>query len=248
MTSRSKIIGAIVALLLLNGCASTGTPKETQWDPLEPVNRGIFKFNRGADKLVLRPIAVGYQKITPTPIRTGIGNFFANLGMPVVIINDLLQGKPKAAGSDVGRFLLNSTVGVGGLFDIATAAGIEENQEDLGQTLAVWGVGEGPYLMVPLLGPYSFRHGFGTLADTFISPLYQYENSDVRDKLYILSAIDLREGLLSADEILDNSLDPYLALRDAYYQNRLGLIYDGEPPLEDEFFDEEFDEDDFLGE
>jgi phospholipid-binding lipoprotein MlaA len=248
MTSRYKIIAAAVVLLLLNGCASTGASKQAQWDPLEPVNRGIFKFNRSADKLVLRPIAVGYQKITPTPVRAGIGNFFANLSMPVVFVSDLLQGKPKAAGSDAVRFLLNSTVGVGGLFDVATGAGIEKNQEDFGQTLAVWGVGDGPYLMVPLLGPYSFRHGFGTVADTFVSPLYQYENLEVRDKLIILSAIDLREGLLSADEILDNSLDPYLALRDAYFQSRLGLIYDGEPPLEDEAFEDEFNEEDFLDE
>lgn len=246
MISRYPIIGAAMALLLLSGCASTGASKEAQWDPLQPVNRGIFKFNRSADKYILRPIAVGYQKITPTPVRSGIGNFFSNLSMPVVFVGDLLQGKPKAAGNDAGRFLLNSVVGIGGLFDVATHAGLEKNREDFGQTLAVWGIGDGPYLMVPLLGPYSLRHGFGTLADVLISPLYLYENREVRDKLIILSAIDLREGLLSADEILDNSLDPYLALRDAYYQNRLGLIYDGDPPLEDEAFEEDFNEDDFL--
>ena len=195
--------GVALALLLLSGCASTGTPREAQWDPLEPMNRGIFKFNRSADKYVLRPIAVGYQTITPTPVRTGIGNFFDNLSMPVVFVNDLLQGKPRAAGADASQFILNSTVGLGGLFDFASQAGIAKNEEDFGQTLAAWGVGDGPYVMVPFLGPYSFRHGFGTLSDLLISPLYQYENHRVRDKLIILSAIDLREGLLGADEILD---------------------------------------------
>ena len=249
-TSALRALIAMCCVGLLAGCATTGgETREAQWDPIEPLNRGVFKFNRSADKFVLRPIAKGYQTITPSPIRRGVGNFFYNLTMPIIFVGDLLQAKPHAAGQDLLRFLVNSTAGIGGLFDVATPMGIDKNREDLGQTFAVWGVGDGPYLMIPFLGPYSLRHGVGAILDVAFDPLYYYEQRSIRDKLWILKQIDLREGLIGADAVLDNALDPYLALRDAYYQNRLGLIHDGDPPLEDdEFSEDEFNEEDFLSE
>jgi phospholipid-binding lipoprotein MlaA len=246
-TGASRALITIWVVAILSGCATTGG--EPQWDPIEPLNRGVFKFNRTADKFVLRPIAKGYQAITPSPIRRGVGNFFYNLAMPIVFVGDLLQAKPQAAGQDVVRFLVNSTAGIGGLFDVASRLDIDKNREDFGQTMAVWGVGSGPYVMVPFLGPYSLRDGVGAVLDFPFDPLYHYENSSVRDKVWIFKQIDLREGLIGADAALDNALDPYLALRDAYYQNRLGLIHDGDPPLDAEFSEEEFEEfneEDFL--
>lgn len=242
-----RTLMAICAIGIMSGCATTGggQSRDAQWDPLEGVNRGVFKFNRTADKFVLRPIAKGYHNVAPTPVRRGIGNFFYNLTMPTVFVSDMLQARPRAGGQDAARFLINSVVGIGGIFDIATRMGIDKNREDFGQTLAVWGVGDGPYLMVPFLGAYSLRHGFGTLLDVPLDPLFHYRTRSVRDKLWILQAIDLRESLLGADAALDSALDPYLALRDAYYQNRQGKIYDGETPFEDEFPEEEFDEGDF---
>ena len=213
------------------------------------MNRAVFSFNRGADKVLLRPLAKGYQTITPTPVRRGIGNFFANLESPVVIVGNLLQGKPKQAGVEVGRFLINSTAGIGGLIDVASSAGLNRVDDDFGQTLAVWGVPEGAYVMVPFLGPYSVRHGFGALLDLPFQLLFQYNNSEIRDKLTILYVIDLREGLLAADDALDSAIDPYVFLRNAYRQRRNFLVYDGDPPIEEEEFeDEEFSEEDFLGE
>jgi len=245
----AKTLVTACAVSLLAGCATTsGEPQEAQWDPIEPVNRGVFKFNRTADKLVLRPIAKGYQTVAPVPIRRSVGHFFYNLEMPIVFVGDMLQAKPQAAGQDALRFLINSTIGIGGLLDVATKLGIDKNREDFSQTFASWGAGDGPYLMVPLLGPYTFRHGVGRLLDLLLHPLYHYEDSSVRDKLWALNIIDIREGLIGADAALDNALDPYLALRDAYYQNRRSLIYDGDPPLDDELFEEEFNEEDFLNE
>ncbi len=245
----SRVIAGVFCACILAGCATTGSaPREPQWDPIEPFNRGVFKLNRTADKFVLRPIAKSYGTITPTPLRLGVGNVFANLKMPVIFVGDVLQGKPQAAGHDVMRFLVNSTAGIGGLFDIATRLGIDKNREDFGQTFAAWGTGDGPYLMVPFFGPYTLRHGVGAVLDYLLDPLYYYKNRGVRDKLWILEAIHLREGLIGADAILDDSFDPYLALRDAYYQNRLALEYDGDPPLDDEFSEEDFDESEFLNE
>jgi len=148
------------------GCATTprddGEPRNA--DPLEPINRVSYRIHEVGDRYVLRPVARGYRAITPQPVRTGIGNVFRNLGMPVVIINGLLQGKFAQAADDTGHFLVNTTLGIGGLFDVATRAGIERSDEDFGQTLAVWGVPSGPYVFIPFMGPTTFRDGAGIFA------------------------------------------------------------------------------------
>ncbi len=176
--------------------------------------------------------------VLPGPVRIGISNFFRNLTTPRSAINNLLQGKPTRALSEVGRFMFNSTLGVGGLVDIATIGGMDEYREDFGQTLAVWGVPDGPYVMLPILGPQTLRDAIVLPIDIATDPLFQYEKGSLRQNLYILRLIDLRYRVLPADKLLDDSSDPYLTLRESYQQNREFDIYDGDPPVDDEFFDE----------
>ena len=241
--------------LLLMGCATTGGNQESvarNPDPLERVNRGMFEFNRVADKYVLRPVARGYRSVAPPVVRTGITNLFDTLSIPRTLVNNLLQGKPKAAGQDMARLLVNLTVGLGGLIDVASREGIPKHDEDFGQTLAVWGVGSGPYVMVPFFGAYTFRSGFGELVDWPLRPVTYVDDSDVRLSLEALYLVHWRSQLLSTDALLESALDPYLFVREAYFQRRQFVIHDGNPPdalsfeEDDEFFDEEFNEDDFF--
>ena len=211
-------------------------------DPWEPMNRPVHAVNQGLDNVLTGPLARGYQKVVPGPVRKGISNFYRNLRSPASIINNALQGKPRRALSETGRFLLNSTAGIGGLFDVATAGGIEEYPEDFGQTAAVWGVPNGPFVMVPLIGPQTLRDAIMLPLDIFSGPLYHYNNASVRDPLYVLGAIDLRYRLLGADQLLKDSKDKYITLRESYLQNREYEVFDGNPPTDDEFFDEFFDE------
>jgi len=240
---------AICCLLMFTaGCAARGTAEQGQLnDPFEPVNRGIFAFNDVADKYVLRPVAVGYQWLLPGFLRTGVNNFFDNISYPVDIVNALLQGKPTQFASDSARFLLNSTIGLAGILDPATAAGLAKNNEDFGQTLGVWGVPEGPYIVVPFFGPRTIRSGTGDLVDALYNPQFQLFSSSVRTKAYILWVIQQRSTLLGVDKELNRAFDRYAFLRDAYLQNREYLLYDGDPPEEDLFFDDEF-EDEFGAE
>jgi phospholipid-binding lipoprotein MlaA len=233
----------LVLAVLTSGCASRGAAQvEPNPDPLEAINRPLYAFNDGLDRFLLRPLASGYKKVAPSPVRTSITNFFDNLRYPITIVNQFLQGKFKKGFSDAGRFLVNSTVGVAGLFDPATDAGLVFHDEDFGQTMAAWGIPSGPYIVIPLLGPSTFRDGAGILADTQISPLIQMSNTSVRDKLIIMLFIQQRATLLGLDEPLAEAFDPYLFLREAYLQNREYRIHDGNPPEDDEFFDD-FDED-----
>jgi phospholipid-binding lipoprotein MlaA len=239
----SRLVTAALLGALLSGCA--GVPQRElppTPDPIEKVNRGIFAFNRGLDRYTLRPIAVGYKKVTPRLLRIAISNFFDNLQEPIHIVNNLLQGKFAKSGSETGRFLLNSTVGLGGLLDLASHSGWEDYEEDFGQTLAVWGLGSGPYVVVPFLGPYTLRDGFAAI-DGFGNALYWIDERSVRDKLIILYFIDIRMRFLDVDKTLEEALDPYVFLRESYLQRRNYLIYDGNPPLEefpeDEWEDEE---------
>ncbi len=205
-------------------------------DPLEPINRFNYRVHRIGDRFVLRPAARVYQNVTPRPVRTGVGNFLRNLGMPIVIVNSMLQGKFSQAVDDTGRFLVNSTIGLAGLVDVASYAGLERANEDFGQTLGVWGVASGPYVFIPFIGPTTFRDGVGTAVDALTHPLFYYNNSSVRDKLAILAAVDARAGFLSLDGNIDSAADPYLFIRDAYLQRREFLIHDGNPPQND-FYD-----------
>jgi phospholipid-binding lipoprotein MlaA len=210
------------------GCASPGhNPK----DPFESVNRGVYKFNDTVDKAVIKPVAKGYNAILPEPGKIMLSNFFSNLNDVVVTVNDLLQLKVFVAISDTGRIAVNTTVGFGGLFDVATAVGLEKHYEDFGQTLGKWGVGSGPYLILPLLGPSTVRDGVGLYADSYTSVINRVENIPTRNELYATSLLGRRARLLKQEEALDEaSLDRYAFIRDAYLQQRQNLIYDGNPP------------------
>jgi len=200
-------------------------------------------MNVAIDKVSTKPLAKGYRKIMPAPIRKGVSNFFANLIAPRSAINQFLQGKPGRGVSELGRFVINSTIGIGGLFDPATPIGLEEHQEDFGQTAAVWGIPDGPYVMLPILGPRTLRDAILTPLDVVVDPLYQYNNSSVRDKVYILRLIHLRYLLLSVEKFLEDSKDRYVTTRESYLQNREYEVYDGDPPVDDDFFDEFLEED-----
>ncbi|MEJ2604120.1 MAG: VacJ family lipoprotein [Gammaproteobacteria bacterium] len=232
----------IATFLMLGGCASQETQPGITPDPLEKINRATYQFNDVVDSAVLKPIAKGYKKVTPALVRRGVGNFFNNLQTPRIALNNLLQGKPGAALSDMGRLVVNSTVGLGGLIDVASDLGLEEHEEDLGQTFAVWGIPQGPYLVLPFLGPSSPRDAFGQLGALGLSGIRYIDNTSVRDKLWILGFIDVRARLLAVESQIEASNDPYLFVRESYLQRREYLIYDGNPPMDDFFEDEFLDE------
>jgi len=242
---------ALAILLLgmsqISACVTADPSDEdspyVEYDPLEPLNRKIHGFNRVVDKIALRPLAKGYKKVVPSPVRRGITNFFSNLTTPRSALNNFLQGKPKRGFSELGRFLFNSTLGLGGFIDIAGAGGMERYDENFAQTLSVWGVPDGPYIVLPIWGPNMASDAFALPVDYYSDLWTQYDNSSVRSKVWALRVIDLRYRLLSADSVLEESQDPYIALREAFRQNRDFRIYDGDPPGDEEFYDDEmFDE------
>jgi phospholipid-binding lipoprotein MlaA len=236
----------LIVFSVLSACATTAnepavsdSSDSSTSDPWEPANRAVYAFNDGLDKVSLKPVAKGYRKVFPAFMRRGVNNFFSNLRTPVTIINQVLQGKGRRALSDTGRLLVNSTIGIGGLFDPATAAGIGEHDEDFGQTLATWGIPDGPYVMLPLLGPRNLRDAVALPLDLLAYPLYQHEETAVRDKLLGLDAVNTRARLLAAEGLIEDSTDAYVTIREAYRQNREFKIFDGEPPDDyDEFFDD----------
>lgn len=230
-------LALIFAALLLSGCASTGT--NNPQDPWEGMNRTIYRFNEHFDNYVMKPVAKGYQTITPDWLDLGLSNFFNNLGDVPNALNNLLQAKLLRSLSDLGRISINSTIGLAGFFDVATAIGLPRHNEDFGQTLAVWGVGGGNYLVLPFLGPSNVRDGFGWVADFQSEPYYYLNNSTSYYGLFVVDAIDIRADLLSASRILEQaSLDPYTFQRETYLQRRKGLVFDGQPPLEGPSLDE----------
>ncbi len=197
-------------------------------DPLEPMNRAIFEFNEIVDDNVLKPIAKGYKYVTPDPVEVGISNFFSNLGEIGTITNDLLQLKFAQAGRDTMRFFLNSTLGIFGIFDVATPLGLSKNKEDFGQTLGFWGVPDGPYLVLPFLGPSSFRDGPSMIVDYEISPVEQLHHEE-RQVLQTLDIVDTRARLLRATKILDTAAkDKYIFIRESYLQKRESQVNDGD--------------------
>ncbi len=196
-------------------------------DPLEPMNRAIFEFNEIVDDNVLKPIAKGYKYVTPDPVEVGISNFFSNLGEIGTITNDLLQLKFAQAGRDTMRFFLNSTLGIFGIFDVATPLGLSKNKEDFGQTLGFWGVPDGPYLVLPFLGPSSFRDGPSMMVDYELSPVEQLHHEE-RQVLQTLDIVDTRARLLRATKILDTAAkDKYIFIRESYLQKRESQVNDG---------------------
>lgn len=236
----------LICLFVLAACASTGgePPGNPETDPWEGMNRSIYSFNTTVDRYTLKPIAKGYRAVLPQFMRTGVSNFSNNLYTPASAVNNLLQGKPIRMMSDLTRFIMNTTVGVAGFVDVASMSGMEEYNEDFGQTLAVWGIPDGPFVMVPVLGPYTLRDAFAIPANFYLDTLRQVDRSSIRDKLWALRFIDLRYRLLAAEALLEDSKDPYITLRESYLQNRRFVIFDGNPPLEDDFYDDFDDLDD----
>ena len=234
--NRFPLLSTIALALTLSGCATNGDPR----DPLEPMNRGIYKFNDSLDKAVLKPVAQGYKAVLPSPVRTGVTNFFSNIDDLFVAANNLLQFKLNDAVSDVGRIIANTTFGIAGLFDVASGWGMEKHNEDFGQTLGHWGVGDGPYLMLPLLGPSNVRDSAGLLIYYKLDPVVHLHNIPLRNSLIALRFVNRRANLLDAEKVLDEAaLDPYTFLRDAYIQQRRNLIYDGSPPRENSVDEDE---------
>jgi len=229
----------VMSVALFSGCASTQYNNEQ--DPWEGYNRAMYKFNQNVDRAVLKPVAKGYDFIVPEPISWGISNFFSNLNDITVAINNLLQGKVKAAGQDTGRFLLNTTVGVFGIFDVASHAGYNKNNEDFGQTLGVWGFDSGPYVVLPLFGPRTVRDSFGLVGDMFTDPVYYVSDNDARLAIAGTRLIDTRAKFLGSEGFLAEATDDeYAYIRDAYLQRREFLVHDGNPPNIDDF-DDDFD-------
>jgi phospholipid-binding lipoprotein MlaA len=230
--AHARLSAIFLVVLLCAGCAAT--PGRTRSDdPLQGMNRGIYKFNDTVDRAALKPVAKGYRAITPRWFRTGVGNFFSNLIYPTTIVNQFLQGKGRLGFRDTGRFLLNSTVGLAGLLDVATHAGLTANDEDFGQTLAVWGVGSGPFLNLPFFGPSSVRDAPSRIADYFTNPLTYSDLPWEADwGLRALDVVHSRSELLQLDATLKRTYDPYAFIRDAWVQKREFAIYDGNPPPE----------------
>ena len=221
----------LVAAALLGGCATTS--KSNPQDPFEPVNRGIYKFNERVDKAVLRPTARAYRAVLPSFVRQSVSNVFSNVGDVRVMLNNTLQGKFTTAYSDFGRVAINSTLGVLGLFDIASEAVIEKHQEDFGQTLGWWGIPNGPYIMLPLLGPSSVRDTGGFVVDYLTDPIAYVDPSRAHNQLEVTRFVNRRAELLDAKTVLDKAaLDPYEFTRDAYLQRRRNLVFDGKPPVD----------------
>ncbi|UCG73553.1 MAG: VacJ family lipoprotein [Chromatiales bacterium] len=251
LAARSAALAALSVLLA--GCASKDSPTFDERDPIEPVNRVVFKFNDVVDRILFRPAAHTYEFVVPDVARQGVNNFFSNVGTVGDMVNNFLQGKPREGFSDAARIALNTTVGWFGLFDPATDAGLAKHNEDFGQTLGVWGFSPGPYLMLPILGPQTVRStvGFWTV-DRQLRILRYDKNTRRRQALLALNIIRIRANLLFLNKQLDRAYDPYVFVRDAILQRQRFLRYDGRPPqlddgLQDEDFDEAgFDEDEEL--
>jgi len=232
-TPAVRAVLSIVAAFWLAGCASAPVKlTNSPTDPYERLNRGTYRVNHSLDKAILRPVAKGYKDVTPQPVQTGISNFIANMEMPGTLLNDILQGKFRAAVSDTGRLLLNTTMGIGGLFDVAAKAGIDHNDEDFGQTLGKWGVPAGPYVVIPILGPSDMRDAPSRLVDMFTNPAH-YANAAASWSYTVVSNVNKRADLLSLDATVDKAFDPYAFLRDAYIKNRAYKVADGNVPDEE---------------
>jgi phospholipid-binding lipoprotein MlaA len=226
ISAMQKVV-LVLFVLLTAGCATVPTGKPDPRDPWERFNRSSFAFNDALDKAVAKPVAKAYKKVTPRIVRTGASNFISNLGSVTTVFNDVLQGKMKQAGHDSARFLMNSTLGLAGLFDPATHAGLEHNDEDFGQTLGKWGVKSGPYLMLPILGPSTVRDTIGRVPDQFTNPVNYLQDDSTRYIIQAVEFVDLRASLLDLDAQLEKSYDRYAFVRNAWLQRREFQVKDG---------------------
>jgi phospholipid-binding lipoprotein MlaA len=230
----ARLLAPAVGALLLGGCATApGGYVLAEQDPLEKFNRGVWDVNRAADKVVIKPVTQVYRAVAPRPVRQGVSNLFANLAEPWSFVNNVLQGKPKRAGRNLERFLVNTTIGIGGLWDPASKLGARPAPEDLGQTLAIWGANGGPYLVLPLLGPSTLRDGVGSGVAAYADPIkFAINQSDISvwyKRGYLAAyVVSTRSDLIESggDAFLESSLDPYAAARSAYLQLRTAEIRD----------------------
>ncbi len=249
---------ALIALcLLVTGCATAPDRDGAANDPLEPLNRRVHAFNDVFDRNIAQPVARGYNAVLPRPVNRGISNFFRNLGDVGVLINSALQLKPRKTVITANRLMINTTLGIVGVFDVAGMMGAKPQDEDFGQTLGYWGADAGPYLVLPFLGPSSVRDGAGLLVDSTYDPIYAIDDSGTEAGLTVLRIVDTRARLLGTTGLLDTAaVDPYAYMRDAWLRRRVNQIHDGAPPPEalpdsgngdgDDDFDPFSDEDDDL--
>jgi len=224
-----RLLAVLLASVVLSGCATTGEGNSR--DPWEGFNRKSYAFNDAIDKAVLKPVAQGYVKVIPAPAREGVSNFLDNLDEIGTSLNNLLQGKPGQAFSDAGRFVINTVLGVFGLWDVATPMGLEKHYEDFGQTLGVWGVPPGPYVVLPLWGPSTARDAPAKVID----PSWYYskalDNNSIYWSVFVVDKIRTRANLLESEKLLDEAaLDKYSFIRDAWLQRRRNQVYDGNAP------------------
>jgi phospholipid-binding lipoprotein MlaA len=241
-----RLLAVLLFALLASGCATI--PADAGNDPRDPFevyNRHMTEFNDRVDRALLKPVAQGYTAVVPEPARNCVNNFFGNIADLPIALNNLLQGKPGEAVSDVCRFAINSTVGLFGCFDVASKMGLEKHNEDFGQTLGRWGLGSGPFLVLPLFGPSSVRDATGRVVEMAgqADPLDHLNSVRARNNLTALELVDLRASLLDAERLLDAAaIDRYQFIRNAYLQRRNNLVFDGDPPrIRDP--DEEVEED-----
>lgn len=227
MSPRNLCILLILsASSLLSSCATVSAPDKR--DPWESYNRSIYAFNEGFDRAIFRPVARTYQNYTPNTVQSGVSNFFSNLDDILVTVNDVLQFKFKQAAQDLSRFTFNTTIGLFGLFDVSTQFGLPKHNEDFGLTLASWGVGSGPYFVLPFLGPSTVRDTTGLVADGYLDPVYSISDTEARWSTIVLRAVNTRASLLQATKLMEQSgVDPYVFMRNAYLQHRESLIAGG---------------------
>jgi phospholipid-binding lipoprotein MlaA len=230
-----RFLALLLAGLALTGCATLPSGKPDPRDPWERMNRSTHAFNDAVDRAIGKPAAKAYVKVMPRFVRRGISNVFDNLNTLNTIVNDVLQGKMRQAGDDTARFLMNSIIGVGGLYDAASAAGLDNNDEDFGQTFGKWGMKSGPYLVLPFLGPSTTRDTLGKLVDQFTYPVTYLEDDSTRIWIRLVSLLDTRAELLDLDAQIDRSYDRYAFIRNAWLQRREFQVTDGnieDPSLE----------------
>lgn len=228
------LVTALSVVLLTVACAGTqNRHTDPENDPWEGFNRKVHRFNMHLDRAIARPVAKAYRTVTPKPVQRGLTNFFRNIDYPVTFINQVLQGKFKQGGVSTGRFLVNSTVGLLGFFDVATRMGIPDYEEDFGQTLAHWGYQDSRYLVIPFFGPSTLRDGFGQAAYGYAHPVSYVAREDHFYTPMVLDLVQTRAAFLNQDDALDEAYDPYTLVRDAWLQNRAFRINDGEAPMPD---------------
>jgi phospholipid-binding lipoprotein MlaA len=219
--------GGLLALALCGAVVAEENPR----DPYEGFNRSMFAVNEAVDKFTAKPVAQAYDMVTPLPVKAGVGNFFGNVGDLWIGVNSALQGKLGDAGVDLGRLLINSSVGIFGFFDVASELGLEKHEEDFGQTMAVWGVGDGGYMFWPIIGPRTVRDTAGWVVDSYADPVWRARPIATRNSMVALRFVDIRASLLPAEKVVDEAaLDKYAYIRDAYLQRRRNQIFDGRPP------------------